>query len=116
MEKQFETFRKVREFLLKYISDLSVAQLNTTPEGFKNNIIWNLAHLIAAQQGVCYRRSGHKMIVEDELFEMYKPGTVSPQYIDELKVNEYKTLLLSTIDQLEIDYNNGLFANNHSWQ
>ena len=52
MNDQIETIRKTRSFLLDYIKELNIEQLNKIPAGFNNNIAWNLGHLVAAQQGV----------------------------------------------------------------
>lgn len=116
MKKQFEILKTSRQFVLNYINGLSTKQLNKTPEGFNNNIIWNLAHLIAAQQGVCYKRGGHQMLIEEEMFELFKPGTVAPPFVDEQQVKRYKELFISTIEQTELDYQNGLFNQNPAWK
>ena len=58
MTKQIEIVRSLREYLLSTVNELSTEQLNQIPDGSGNNIIWNLAHLIAAQQGICYIRAG----------------------------------------------------------
>lgn len=116
MEKQFEIFRTSRKFLLDYIEDLTTAQLNKVPEGFKNNIIWNLAHMIVAQQGVSYKRGGHAMLIEDEIFEMFKPGSIPTLFIEEAQVIDYKSRLINTINEWERDYNSGLFSQNPAWK
>lgn len=116
MKKQFEILKTSRQFLLNYINSLSIEQLNKTPEGFNNNIVWNLAHIIVAQQGVCYKRGGHKMLIDEDMFELFKPGTVSPPFINEQQVKRYKELLITTIEQTELDYQNGLFSQNPAWK
>jgi len=40
------------------IEDFSLEELNKIPEGFNNNIIWNIAHVIATQQALVYGLSG----------------------------------------------------------
>ncbi len=116
MKKQFEIYSTTRKNLLESIASLSAEQLNKTPAGFNNNIIWNLAHMIAAQQGVCYKRGGHPMLIDEATFEHFKPGTVPPPFVTEEQINHYKNLLLSTIDDWEKDFNGGLFTQNASWR
>jgi hypothetical protein len=53
MIHQIENIKTLRTTLLTLVENLTINQLNEVPEGFNNNIIWNLAHLTAAQQGVC---------------------------------------------------------------
>src|SRR3954469_16722216 len=115
LTKQFEIFKKTRKFLLDTINALSIEQLNKIPDGFNNNIIWNVSHMIAAQQGVCYFRGNLPLIVTEEFFVAYKPDTKPNGFVtaDEFEVT--KKILVSSNDKLEEDYNNGLFANNPAW-
>ena len=68
MTKSIEIIKKPRLALFELIKDLSIEQLNQVPPGFNNNIIWNMGHLIAAQQGICYRRAGTDMIVSEDYY------------------------------------------------
>ena len=90
-------------------------QLNEVPEGFNNNIIWNMGHLIAAQQNICYLKPGLPPFLDDLFFQQYKPGSKpeSPARAD--RIEEIKILLLSAADQLKADYNKGLFTDYPSW-
>ncbi len=115
MKKQFEILKNTRDYLLAYVSDLSVEQLNEIPAGFNNNIIWNLGHIIAAQQGVCYKRSGISMLVSEDFFNAYKPDSKPEKFIDTESVEAIKALLLSSIALLEVDYANNAFENYIPW-
>ena len=115
MEKQFEIIKSTRKYLLNFIADLTIDELNEIPAGFNNNIIWNLAHLIAAQQNICYVRGGLNVKIDQNLFQAYKPDTKPVGYVDKEKVAEIKELFLSTIDELEADYNNNVFADYNAW-
>ena len=68
MNNKIENIKNTRRFLLDRVSELSSDQLNEIPTEFNNNIIWNLGHLIAAQQRICYIRSGLKINVEEKTF------------------------------------------------
>ena len=116
MEKQFEIIRKTRRYLLSIIEELSIDQLNTIPEGFNNNIVWNFGHVIAAQQGVCYLRGGVPVVIDEELFKKYKPESKPVNRTEDAELHTLKTLLFSTIDQLEEDYKAGKFANYIPWK
>lgn len=110
MEKVFDDIKTIRAAATSLIAHLNVEQLNKIPDGFINNIIWNLGHIVAAQQGLCYKRGNAPLVISEEFFERYKPGTVPTGFVDETGVEEIKTLLLSTIYQLEQDYNEGIFT------
>lgn len=115
MNKSVETIRKTRATLLELTKNLSLEQLNKVPEGFNNNIIWNLGHIIAAQQGVCYKRAGLDIKIPDSFFTAYKPESKPERFITQEEVNEIKELLFSTIDQLEADYQAQIFGNYPAW-
>ena len=115
MSKQIEDLKKTRAFIINFTNELTVEQLNEIPEGFSNNIIWNLAHLISAQQGVCYMRAGLPVITEEKYFTLYKPGTKPEQFIDADEIEKIKQLLFTTLDKLAEDYNNGAFADYKIW-
>ena len=115
MRKSIEIVRKPREFILDRIKDLSVEQLNHIPTGFNNNIIWNLAHMISAQQGICYTRAGVPIITDDKYYTPYRPDTKPNGFIDADEVAIIKELFLSTIDQFEADLSKGIFVNYPTW-
>lgn len=115
MKKQFEIVRKTRAFLITLLDGLSVEQLNKIPEGFNNNIIWNFGHVIAAQQGICYRRSGLPLRIDEQQFEQYKPGSRPEGSVGEAEIKTLKESLLTTIDQLEEDCGAGRFSAYSSW-
>lgn len=49
MQKHFEILLKTRQLLLKITENLTDEQLNKIPQGFKNNIAWNIGHLVVMQ-------------------------------------------------------------------
>ncbi|WP_299292046.1 DinB family protein [uncultured Mucilaginibacter sp.] len=110
MHQQIENVKNTRTFLLTLIEDLSTEQLNQIPEGFNNNIIWNLAHLVAVQQAICYKRSGLQPIVQDKYVTPYLPGTKPEGFMDTSEVEIIKTLMLSSLNEFESDYKKSFFT------
>ncbi|MBK0401659.1 DinB family protein [Adhaeribacter sp. BT258] len=115
MHPQIETIRKTREALLNLIHDLTIEEINEIPAGFNNNIIWNVAHLIAAQQGVCYFRAGLPLKIENAFFLAYKPESKPEQRVTAEEVEKIKEMLFTTLDQLETDYGQNIFTNYTPW-
>jgi DinB superfamily len=115
MTKQIEIIRKTRSYLLENLKDLTTEQLNKIPEGFNNNIIWNLGHMIAAQQGVCYLRAVLTPKVSEDFINAYKSGSKPAGPVDAKEIENIKSLLFSSIDQLEEDYNNHIFGGYTTW-
>lgn len=109
MEKRIEKIKKVRLFLIDQISGLSEEQLNKIPDGFNNNIIWNLTHLIGAQQGICYLRAGQTAIVSEKYIAPFFTNTKPERIIGKQEIQEIKILFIETIDKLQKDYDEKIF-------
>jgi hypothetical protein len=109
MDNRIEKIKKVRLFLLNQIKELSADQLNKIPNGFNNNIIWNLVHLIGAQQGICYLRAGQSAIIPEKYIAPFFTNTKPERIIVEEEIKEIQTLLIDTIDTLQRDFAKELF-------
>ncbi len=113
MEYTLNITRRNREIMLGFLEKYSLEQLNKVPEGFKNNIYWNIAHVVVSQQRLVYGLSGvpQEMTVTDEMVASYMKGTRPERDVTTEEVEEMKKLLFTTIDKTENDYKNGLFNN-----
>jgi len=110
MVRRIDKIKKIRMFLIEQITDLTDEQLNKIPAGYNNNIIWNLAHLICAQQGLCYLRGGQQAIVPDKYIAPFFTNTKPERTIATEEIHEIKKLFLDTIDQLHLDYDKKIFG------
>ena len=111
MQKQFEILLNSRKLILKALEKTSVEQLNKIPEGFKNNLIWNLAHLTVTQQLLCYKLSNLECLVSTKLIENFQKGTAPSYVVSEEEINQIKEQFLALPKKLEEDYANGIFKN-----
>jgi hypothetical protein len=46
----------------------TLEQLNKIPEGYNNNLIWNIAHVVVVQQMLVYKYL-NSMMISDEMVE-----------------------------------------------
>jgi DinB superfamily len=76
MLSQIEAIRENRAVLLEQLEGLTTEQLNQIVKGFNNNIVWNLGHMITVQQGICYKNAGLSMLIGDDFWHRFKPGSV----------------------------------------
>jgi len=58
MTNQFYIQKENRKILITILDKYSDRQLNKIPKGFKNNLIWNIAHLLVTQQLLTYALAG----------------------------------------------------------
>ena len=115
MSQAINIIREPRIKILEILKEFTLEQLNEVPAGFNNNILWNLGHMVAAQQGICYSRMGLPRMVDDEFFMAYKPDTKPEKFIDAAGFEKIKELMFSTLDKLETDLQNNIFASYPTW-
>lgn len=113
--KTLDIIKQPRLKILEVLQSFTLQQLNTIPPGFNNNIIWNLGHMVAAQQGVCYKRAGLPTRVDETFFSAYKPDSKPENPVTQQQFDEIKTLLTTTLVQLAEDYAQGIFTNYPTW-
>ncbi|WP_405564616.1 DinB family protein [Polaribacter sp. Asnod6-C07] len=111
MNIQFDVLRKSRELVLKELEGLTLEQIHKIPEGFKNNIAWNVAHLVVTQQLLHYKLSGLNPLCPDDLIEAHRKGTVPTKTFTEEEFEEVKDLLIGLPDTLQEDFEAGIFEN-----
>lgn len=109
MQKKFEDLLQTRKFLISKIENLSVEELNKIPNGFKNNIAWNFTHLLVTQQLLCYKSSGLKCLISDEMIENFQKGSLPSSKVSLEEFAKNKDLFLQLPKKLEEDYNAGIF-------
>jgi hypothetical protein len=109
VQQVFETTLKSRNMILEMLQNYTLEQLNKIPEGFNNNLIWNIGHIIVAQQVLVYKLSGLPMMIADEMVDKYKNGSRPERDVTQAELDEIKILLFDSINKTTIDYNNGVF-------
>lgn len=109
MDWAFDITIKTRKFLNSFIENLSLSELNKVPDGFNNNIIWNIAHVIVTQQLLVYNLSGLPTIVSKEMIDSFRKGTRPLRDLNQAEVDAISNLLFSTIEKTKDDYDSKLF-------
>lgn len=109
METSFNINQTSRMVLLNFLENHSLEQLNAIPEGFSNNLIWNIGHSIVVQQMLVYKLSDLSMMISDEMADKYKRGSKPEHSVSQKEVDEMKVLLFSTIEKTKKDFREKLF-------
>jgi hypothetical protein len=115
MNWTFDITLKNRAILKYFIENISLEELNKIPQGFNNNIIWNIAHLIASQQVLVYKLSGLPTLISNEMIETFRKGSKPERNLTQNEVDEIKGLLFSTVEKTKEDYKNGVFKSYQSY-
>lgn len=109
MQSTFEINLTSRNTISKFLENYSLEQLNEIPEGFSNNLIWNIAHIVVVQQMLVYKLSGLPMMVSDEMVEKYKRGTRPEGTVSQAEVDLFKELLFTTTAKAKKDFGDAIF-------
>ena len=92
------------------LESLSLEQLNTVPNNFRNNIFWNIKHVVVTQQLLVYNLSELPMALSKEEVDSYRKGSEVTAAVSQEDVDLLRKQLFSTLDKTRADYNKGLFS------
>lgn len=109
MESIFNTTLQNRKLLYKILDTTPREQLLEIPTGFRNNIWWNIAHVVATQQILVYTLSGLKVRIPEQFIDKFKKGTVPDGMATDEEIKEIAHFLVSTAEWAKEDFENGLF-------
>ena len=105
----FENIKQTRQLFARLVDGLSVDEINTIPNGFRNNIGWNFGHIVVSTQALCYLRTGIQPDREVPFIATYGKGTVPTNWIGAEELNLLKAQAEETILLIEQDYAKGVF-------
>ena len=109
MEHAFEITLQNRKKLYQILKETPKEQLLAVPDGFRNNIWWNIAHVLVTEQLLVYKLGGQPMRLDGALVDRYKKGTQPSGAPTDEELQEVAELLLSTVDWMREDYGKGIF-------
>ena len=112
MNTALKLLERTRHAFLELTRDLSQDQLLHIPDGFNNNILWNLGHVAVTQQLLTYNLSGLDLNVSREMVKTFRNGTSPKDWQTPPDVDEVKELCLSLVAKTIEDYEQGLFEGN----
>lgn len=103
----FTALATIRTNTLKYVTALSKEQMLIIPEGFNNNIAWQLGHIVTTQQLLCYKLSDNSLIVPQDYVGLFRKGSSPRDWTVEVDVEEIKHYFFETTFQFMSDYESG---------
>lgn len=77
-------YRMIRGFTLNMIKQLHEETLNVVPTGFNNNILWNVGHILVAQDSLLYGPTQAANLSTAKYNELFRPGTKPADWTGEL--------------------------------
>ncbi|KEY20295.1 DinB family protein [Kaistella antarctica] len=115
MNYHFQAHRQVRRNLLEILQNTSTKDLLLIPDGFNNNIYWNIVHCVATQQLLHYYLSGNPFRIDKYWIETYKKGTLPNLNVAQSEIDDLAFLLTETSKVLMKDYDDDFFPDYTSY-
>jgi len=106
-----DIFLQDRQLILQALAGLTEEAFFIIPQGFDNNVAWNLGHIIVTQQALHYRLSGQPTVTTKEDTAMFKTGTSPADWTSRPDTVRLLAFLMETGPKLQDDYAAGMFAN-----
>ncbi|TRX56261.1 DinB family protein [Fulvivirga sp. M361] len=118
MTQHFKYLRTIRANLLKASDNLSLEELNKIPQGFNNNMIWNLGHIVSTYNNLIYKLSGLPGHVDPSFVQRYQKGSApDPKTpVGQADVDYIKNSITQFVDLTEDDYESGAFDSFKEYQ
>ena len=109
MEKFFETAIFTRSALLSILEELTEDQLAAIPRGHRNNIFWNVAHVMVTQQLLLYGLSGLPLSLDDDFVKRFTKGSVAASEVSQPDLEIVRANLLPLCKKAQEDFKKGVF-------
>jgi DinB superfamily len=79
----FEMIEKTRKSLLQEVAKLSEEKAKRIPEGFNNNIIWNVGHILLATKVLVFDFAGEPFSLPEDCEKFFAKGTKPSDWQEE---------------------------------
>ena len=110
MDIHFTTSLQNRKIFYRFLKDTPKDQLFAIPDGFRNNIWWNIAHVISVQQSLLYYWTGVPFRVDKGLIKKYTMGTVPEGVPSDEEFEQVSKALFTSVEHAWEDYQNDRFT------
>ncbi|WP_010522095.1 DinB family protein [Aquimarina agarivorans] len=109
LKRALEITKISRKVHYKILNHYTLEELNYIPSGFKNNLFWNIAHIMVTQQLLVYVQSGLNTVIDETWINLYRKGTSTKRDATKSELDQLKKLLFTTIEATEKAIEEGKF-------
>lgn len=111
MEYAFKIHTQTRKNIAGLIKSLPETELLRIPAKHRNNLLWNVGHVVVVQQLLCYRSLGLPIAVDEIFVNSFKKDSSPAGWQTTPDIKFVKEKLIATADKFGEDYRAGLFRN-----
>ncbi|MFN8414864.1 MAG: DinB family protein [Cytophagaceae bacterium] len=110
-----ENIMSTRKRIIDRVSLIEVDELIKMPEPWTNNVLWQLGHIVTAQQVLCYKNANVPILIPDYFIPAFKKGSSPKDWTETPSTQVVLHYLETTADALWEDYQSGKFNNYSSY-
>lgn len=107
--RSLDDLRRVRQSLDAAVDDLPPEAWHAVPDGFQNNVLWNVGHVVVTAELLTYGRAGLDLPSSPALVAACRKGTSPDAWAAPPDTAEVRRRLAASPDQIEADYRAGRF-------
>ncbi len=107
MKETLQFAKFVRSLTIGTVKDVDDEKWLITPEGFHNNIAWNVGHIVASQCYFAYALCGLPLPIPEGYGAMMNRDTSPEGWDSQPDISELRELLASIIDTIIEDHTQG---------
>lgn len=89
----FKQLRFVRDNTLKRVTGMSDEELLVVPQGFNNNILWNLGHILLIHERFSFGFINEKMDIPGHYVELFGQGTKPATWGEQAQIPSLEELI-----------------------
>jgi len=115
LESLFTIIKQNRKALHYFLEHKTKDELFKIPKGFRNNIWWNIAHIVVTEQKLIYGLSGLPLHIPQELVEKYQKGTFPKDRPSDEELKTISEMLISLPQKTRSAYEAGTFVSFKSY-
>ncbi|MCF6410015.1 DinB family protein [Pseudalkalibacillus salsuginis] len=98
----FKHLQFARENTISQIAEVNDETSHIIPEGFSNNIKWNLGHIYVVHEMFAFRSHEEKMMIPDHFTEWFSRGTKPGDWGEGVPpIDEFARMLESQVNRIE---------------
>ena len=103
LELSLRIWEHNQNLFLKTLNAYSEEDLNRIPEGFNNNLIWNIGHVLATRMLLTYGLSGQQIPIDAYWIDHFRKGTKPEALVSADRIEELKSIFQSSLEQIKKD-------------
>jgi hypothetical protein len=104
-----DLLRGIRSRLAGILDTTPPEVLTAIPDGFSNNVLWNIGHAVVSQQRLHYGASGLPLLVTELQEAQFRKGSSPADWTSQPDIQLLRAQLAETAETLIEDYRGGRF-------